>query len=205
MSQYHVRARKRKHTRTLSLTHAQFLVSIFYHSLCLSLLLSLALSCSLSLFLSLSFSLSLSLLLSFALSRTHSHNHVSSLAEQVARTLLFADQTWETIQSVQQPGGRQTQDRGTMQVVEYVLGRPWQTDYSSLDPSVSFLISQGNRGRAGGSRVSSAEQTRASASRGEGGEKRARARDVTMTFQPLLRRRLRSMSHSRPRPRQWRR
>ena len=37
--------------------------------------------------------------------------------QQVARTLLFADQTWETIQNVKQRGGRQVQkDQSGVQV-----------------------------------------------------------------------------------------
>ena len=71
-------------------------------------------------------------------------------------------------------------------MVEYVLGRPWQTDYSTLDPSVSFLIAQGNRGMAGGSRACNAVRAREAASRSGEGERGAKARDVTMTFQPWL-------------------
>jgi hypothetical protein len=65
-------------------------------------------------------------------------------------------------------------------VVEYVLGRPWQTDYSTLDPSVSFLIAQGNRGMAGGSRA----RAREAASSSREGQKGAKPSEVTMTFQP---------------------
>lgn len=70
-----------------------------------------------------------------------------SMSGHVARSLLFTNDSWETIQNVREVGkGGSSKER----VVEYVLGRPWQTDYSTLDPSTSFLLSQGQRGIAGG-------------------------------------------------------
>ena len=69
------------------------------------------------------------------------------MSGHVARSLLFTNESWETIQNVREAAkGGSSEER----VVEYVLGRPWQTDYSTLDPSTSFLLSQGQKGIAGG-------------------------------------------------------
>jgi hypothetical protein len=72
------------------------------------------------------------------------HGSGESMSGCVARSLLFSNESWDTIQSVRvsaSVGGGRREER----VVEYVLGRPWQCSACSLDPSTAFLLSQSRR------------------------------------------------------------